>query len=309
MRIGVMTGTGFDPDPTLAGMIDNARHIESLGFDSLWMATIYNYDALTALAAIGSTTSRIELGTCVVATHPRHPMSMAQQALTASAACGGRFTLGIGLSHRYVIEQEMGLSYAQPAAHMREYLEVLVPLLRDGNVNHKGDRYSVNAAIDVPDAPTPPLLVAALGPAMLELAGARADGTTLWLTGPKTIAQHTVPTLTAAAARVGKPPPRVVAGMPVMLTDDVEQARAVIDAKLALYRDIPSYRAMLDREGADGPGDVALVGDADALRDQIAQLAAFGVTDLNAVLVHDHSDQYRRSLDFLAGELAGANTA
>lgn len=300
-----MTATGFDPDPTLAGMLANAAHIESLGFDSLWMATVYNYDALTALAAIGGATKHIELGTCVVATHPRHPMAMAQQALTASAACGGRFTLGVGLSHRYVIEHEMGLSYDRPAAHMREYLEVLVPLLNAGSVDYAGDRYRVKATLEVPEAPTPPLLVAALGPEMLKLAGSKADGTTLWLTGPKTIAELTVPALREAAAAAGRAAPRVVAGMPVMLTDDETGARALIDEKLALYRNIPSYRAMLDREGADGPGDVAMVGSASSLREQIAQLAEIGVTDLNAVLVHETQEQYQRTLDFLAGELTG----
>ena len=165
-----MTGSGFDPDFGLTGMIKNAKRIEQLGFDSLWMATIYNYDALTAIAAIGPATERIELGTAVVATHPRHPMAMAQQALTASVACGGRFTLGIGLSHRYVIEQEMGLSYDQPVQHTREYLEVLLPLLQEGSVNYQGERFRTTATLQVPEAKTPPLVIAALGPAMLKLA-------------------------------------------------------------------------------------------------------------------------------------------
>ncbi|MFT4614295.1 MAG: 5,10-methylenetetrahydromethanopterin reductase [Bacteroidia bacterium] len=298
-----MTATGFDPEPTLRGMMANAQRIEALGFDSLWMATVYNYDALTALVAIGGVTERIELGTCVVATHPRHPMAMAQQALTASAACNGRFTLGIGLSHKYVIEQEMGMSYEAPAAHMREYLEVLVPLLREGHVNYQGERFSTNATLDVPQADQVPVLVAALGPAMLRLAGARADGTTLWLTGPKTIAEHSVPLVRAAASEAGRAEPRVVAGMPVLLTNDAPSARSMIDEQLQVYKHIPSYRAMLDREGADGPGDVALVGNEAQLRAQIQSLADIGVTDLNAVLVHTQTQEYDRTLAFLADEL------
>ncbi len=303
MKIGIMTGSGFDPDTGLTGMMDNARRIEALGFDSLWMATIYNYDALTALAAIGTATSSIELGTAVVATHPRHPMAMAQQALTASAACNGRFTLGIGLSHKYVIETQMGMSYDKPVSHMREYLDVLIPLLQQRSVDYQGEIFSTTAELDVPEAATPQLLIGALGPAMLKLAGSRTDGTTLWLTGPTTIADHTVPVIRQAALAAGRSEPRVVAGMPVVLTDKPAAARAMVDRQLALYRDIPSYRAMLDREGADGPGDVALVGDKSALREQIQQLREIGVTDLNAVLVNEEPAGYERTLDFLAGEL------
>jgi F420-dependent oxidoreductase-like protein len=303
MRIGIMTGSGFDPDHGLAGMMDNARRLEQLGFHSLWMATIYNYDALTALAAIGTATQRIELGTAVVATHPRHPMAMAQQALTASAACGNRFTLGIGLSHKYVIEQEMGLSYDRPARHMREYLDVLIPLLQEGRVDYEGQCYRTRAALDVPGASPPTLVIAALGPAMLQLAGSRTDGTTLWLTGPRTIAGHTVPLIRQAAREAGRAGPRVIAGMPVVLTHKPAAARAMVSRQLALYSDIPSYRKMLDQEGVEGPGDVALVGDEAQLRQQLQSLADIGVTDLNAVLVNDDPQTYERTLAFLADEL------
>ena len=303
MKIGIMTGTGFDPDAGLAGMMENARRIEQLGFHSLWMATIYNYDALTALTAIGTVTERIELGTAVVATHPRHPMAMAQQALTASAACQGRFTLGIGLSHRYVVEQEMGLSYDKPVQHMREYLDVLIPLLQESKVDYEGERYRTNATLTLPDAKTPALVIAALGPGMLKLAGARADGTTLWLTGPKTIAAHTVPLIRQAAQTAGRNDPRIIAGMPVVLTDKPAEARTMVSRQLAPYTNIPSYRAMLDREGAAAPGDVALVGNASELRQQLSTLAEIGVTDLNAVPVHEDQATYENTLAFLADEL------
>lgn len=303
MKFGIMTGTGYDTDQGLQGLMKNAQRIEQLGFHSLWMATVYNYDALTALAAIGTATNSIELGTAVVATHPRHPMAMAQQALTASAACGGRFTLGIGLSHRYVIEQEMGLSYTQPAQHMEEYLNVLLPLLQSGTVDYQGDRYRTKATLAVTEAVTPQLVVAALGPAMLKLAGSRADGTTLWLTGPKTIAEHTVPSIRQAAAEAGRGEPRVIAGMPVVLTNNSAAAREMVSRQLALYAGIPSYRAMLDREGATGPGDVALVGNESELREQLRALQEIGVTDLNAVLVNEDEATYERTLAFLAQEL------
>lgn len=303
-----MTGTGFDPDPGIHGMMDNATRLEALGFHSLWMATIYNYDALTALTAIGTATERIELGTAVVATHPRHPMAMAQQALTASAACGNRFTLGIGLSHKYVIEQEMGLSYDRPAQHMREYLDVLIPLLQQGTVDYEGEIYRTRASLDVPEADAPPLVIAALGPAMLKLAGSRADGTTLWLTGPKTIAEHTVPRIREAAREAGRAEPRIIAGMPVVLTDKPGEARAMVSRQLAPYTNIPSYRDMMDREGVAVPGDVALVGNESQLREQLRSLADIGVTDLNAVLVNEDKATYERTLAFLSDELQAAAT-
>ena len=179
----------------------------------------------------------------------------------------------------------------------------LIPLLQQRSVDYQGEIFSTTAELDVPEAATPQLVIGALGPAMLKLAGSRADGTTLWLTGPKTIADHTVPVIRQAALAAGRSEPRVVAGMPVVLTDKPAAARAMVDRQLALYRDIPSYRAMLDREGADGPGDVALVGDKSALREQIQQLREIGVTDLNAVLVNEEPAGYESTLDFLAGEL------
>ena len=302
MRIGIMTGSGFDPDPTITGMIKQAQRLEQMGFDSLWMATIYGYDGLTALTAIAACTSRIELGTAVVASHPRHPMAMAQQALTTSAVSDGRFTLGVGLSHKYVIEVEMGLSYRKPATHMREYLQVIMPLLQQGTVSFEGEFFNVTATLAVPAAKPVPVLVAALGPTMLDVAGTFADGTTLWLTGPKTIEQHIVPTICQAAKAAHKPSPRIVAGMPIVLTNDIDQARNSINEKLALYHDIPSYRAMLDREGASGAGDVALLGDEQSLRQQLQQLKDIGVTDFNAVLIDADSEAYERTLAFLAAE-------
>jgi 5,10-methylenetetrahydromethanopterin reductase len=186
---------------------------------------------------------------------------------------------------------------------MREYLDVLIPLLQEGTVDYQGERYRTNASLAVPEAKTPPLVIAALGPGMLKLAGTRADGTTLWLTGPKTIADHTVPLLRQAAQEAGRRAPRVIAGMPVVLTDKPAQAREMVSRQLAPYSNIPSYRAMLDREGAKAPGDVALVGNEAELRRQFSTLADIGVTDLNAVLVNEDQATYESTLAFLADEL------
>ena len=189
-----------------------AQNLEAAGFHALWMANIFGLDAITSLAIVGRETQRIELGTAVVPTYPRHPAAIAQQALTTQAACGGRFTLGIGLSHKLVIEDMFGLSYAKPASHMREYMSVLGPLARGEAASFQGDEYRVNAALDVPGTSPLPILIAALGDRMLQLAGSTADGTILWMTGPATIEDHIGPKL--RARRQGGPDVPIRASWP-----------------------------------------------------------------------------------------------
>jgi len=164
---------------------------------------------------------------------------------------------------------------------MREYLEVLAPLIRNGSVSHSGSEFRVNANLTVPGATRCPILIAALAPKMLALAGAVADGTITWMTGPKTLREHTIPRINDAAA-AGRPKPRVVVGLPVAVTTDVAAAREAAARIFQVYGGLPSYRAMLDREGAEGPSDVAMVGDESAVGEQIAALHAIGVTDFLA---------------------------
>jgi F420-dependent oxidoreductase-like protein len=303
MRIGIMLGATPGPDRTLDGLIAFAKDAEARGFPSLWLAHIFGLDAITSLAVVGRETSRIELGTAVVPTYPRHPTAMAQQALTAGVASDGRFTLGIGLSHQLVIEAMLGLSYDKPATHMREYLAVLAPLLRGEPASHQGERYRVNAGLQVEGAPNVPLLVAALGPVMLGLAARLAQGTITWMTGPKTLSSFVAPTLREAASAADRPQPRIVAGFPVAITDDAEKGREVVGNMLQMYGTLPSYRAMLDREGATGPADIALVGNEEQVGAAIEQLAETGTTDLIAAIAPVEGDTAERTLDFLAARL------
>ena len=217
MKIGVMSGATAGADGTIDGIISRAQKLEAAGFPSIWMANIFGLDAITTLALVGRETERIELGTAVVPSYPRHPAAIAQQALTTQAACNGRFTLGIGLSHKLVIEDMMGLSYAKPARHMREYMGVLGPLLRGEPVGFQGEEYRVNAGLDVPGASPVPVLIAALGDQMLKIAGSTAEGSILWMTGPATIEGHIGPKLRAAAKEAGRPEPRIVAGLPIVV--------------------------------------------------------------------------------------------
>lgn len=307
MRFGLMSGASMT-GVTVDSIVTLAKRAEAAGFASLWMAHIRSIDAIAALGVAGRETSRIELGTAVTPTYPRHPMAMAQQALTTAQLCGQRFVLGIGLSHQRVVEGMLGLSYAQPVRHMREYLSVLRPLLRGEMVNFEGELYRIaNLQIDVPGVVDVPVVVAALGEQMLRLTGRVADGTSTWMTGPQTLATHIRPTLAAAAAAAGRPVPRIIAGLPIVLTDEVDAAREKIARSLAIYGQLPSYRAMLEREGHRGPGDAALVGDEAQLREQLRRLRDAGVTDFNASIAEVDPGAFDRTFDFLAavrGEFA-----
>lgn len=300
MRIGTITIPDQGPDGSIDAVERLAHQLEADGFDHLWMANIFSLDAITALSIIGRTTSRIGLGTAVTPTYPRHPVAMAQQALTAAAATDNRFVLGIGLSHRIVIEDMFGLSYDKPARHMREYLEVLMPLLAGEAVSHDGEHYRVNCRFTVAGAERVPTVIAALGPAMLKIAGELADGTTTWMTGPKTLSEHIVPRITRAASAAGRTAPRIVASLPIALCSDVDAARVRLDKDLEIYGQIPSYRAMLDREGASGPADVALLGSEAELTASLSRLRDIGVTDFNAAVADVEPGARDRTLQFLA---------
>ena len=277
MRIGI-----FASDANLSTLVDKATQAEADGFDSFWLPQIFGIDALSAHTLIGATVPRLELGTAVVPTYPRHPMVLAGQALTASAASGGRLTLGIGLSHQLVIEGMWGYSFEKPVRHMREYLSALVPLCAGESVSFQGETLTANGGIGIEDAPPVPVMVAALGPAMLKLAAERTAGTITWMTGPKTLSEHTVPTLLKAAEAAGTGEMRVVTSLPIAVTSDVEGARERAARVFSVYNQLPSYRAMLDREGADGPADVAIVGSEAEVRAGVERLRSAGVTDFVA---------------------------
>ncbi|HEX9681473.1 MAG TPA: LLM class F420-dependent oxidoreductase [Acidimicrobiales bacterium] len=290
MRIGI-----FASAQDLDGLVDGARGAADDGFAGYWVPQIFGFDAMAVAGVIGREVPGIEIGTSVVPTFPRHPMVMAQQALTANALAGGRFTLGIGLSHQIVVESMWGYSYGKPLRHMREYLSALIPLVRGESASVSGQDLTCHGALSISGVPTPPVLVAALGPRMLELAGTVADGTITWMTGPKTLASHIVPSITAAAAAAGRPAPRIGAGLPVCVTDDIEATRARANELFAIYRDLPSYRAMLDREGVDGPADVAIVGREDDVEHGIQACSDAGVTDFAAVEFGADPDETART--------------
>jgi F420-dependent oxidoreductase-like protein len=297
VRIGVFFPTKeYAP---LDEMTQRFHAVADQGFSSVWLPQSAGFDALTVLAVAGTQVPRVELGTSVIPTYPRHPVALAAQALTVNAAVDGRLVLGLGVSHRMTIEGSYGLSYEQPARHMREYLAALVPLLEDGAVELQGDTITARATLNTPGASAPPVLLAALQPRMLRLAGSVASGTITWCTGPVTLAEQVVPLVTSAAEGVGRPPPRVVVALPAIVTDDEADGRTKADAQLAGYGDIPVYRAVLDREGVVGPADVSVVGTEPSVRAQLDRLAEIGATDFVAIPTGDGADR-ARTLEHLA---------
>jgi 5,10-methylenetetrahydromethanopterin reductase len=293
MRIGTSVAEPTGPG-ALSELRDQLQRAAGDGFASAWMSNIFGLDALTVLAVAGSGVPGIELGTAVVPTYPRHPAVLAQQALTTATAVGGRLVLGIGLSHKIVIDDMYGYSFDRPARHMREYLSILLPLLDGQPASFQGETMRAAITLSTPRPGRVPVLLAALGPQMLRMAGERTDGTVLWMTGPGTVRDYIVPSIRAAAAAAGRPGPRVVCLLPVCVTDDVPAARARAEKVFAIYGQLPSYRAMLDREGAAGPGDVVIAGDEDAVTAQIMALAEAGVTDFVG-LEYARGDDQRRT--------------
>jgi 5,10-methylenetetrahydromethanopterin reductase len=293
MRIGI-SAAEQGGDQALSKLADQLRRAADDGFASFWMSNIFGLEALTSLAVAGSQVPGIELGTAVIPTYPRHPAVLAQQALTTALAVGpGRLALGIGLSHKIVIEDMYGYSFERPARHMREYLSALLPLLDGSPVSVEGSTLSARIGLNVPRTGRVPVLLAAMAPQMLKLAGGLTDGTVLWMTGPATVRDHVVPAISAAAKAAGRPSPRVVCLLPVCVTSDPAAVRASAAEAFAIYGQLPSYRAMLDREGAAGPADVAIVGDEDAVAAQILALGDAGVTDFVALEFAQGHDRER----------------
>jgi F420-dependent oxidoreductase-like protein len=302
MRYGVM----LDLSKPIDDVVAEARSLHEAGFSAAWSAQVFSYEALTLFAVIGREVPGIALGTGVVPVYPRHPLVLAGSALTTQAAIGGRLILGIGLSHQIVVEGMWGYSFDRPARYMREYLDILQPALRGEQVQFEGEVLKGNTfgPIGVQVDTPPPVLLAALAPAMLKLAGSRADGTVTWMTGPATLDSHIVPSITKAASDAGRPAPHVVAALPVAITDDVDGARQKAARDYAVYDTLPSYKAMLDKEGASGPGDVAIAGDESTVAKELDRLADAGVTDFVATRAGTR-EEWTRTLEFLGERSRG----
>lgn len=290
MRVGVMIGPERGRYATKVERLRaDARWAEDAGLSSIWVPQIPDeFDALTAATIVGLETTRIEVGTAVVPVQPRHPIALAQQTLSVQAVLGGRLVLGLGVSHHWIVEEMLGLPYEHPAATMRSYLDVLDAAFRGpGPVDVENERFRVHNPLDITDLPPTPVLIAALGPLMLEIAGGRAGGTILWMADERAIGSHVVPHLTGAAQASGRPAPRIVAGIPMCVCDDSDVDVAIVRTNriLAEAEVSPNYQRLLDLGDADNVGDILAVGSESAVEKRLRSFAAAGVTDLSVRIV------------------------
>ncbi|MFG2071710.1 TIGR03564 family F420-dependent LLM class oxidoreductase [Nonomuraea maritima] len=300
MRIGVAVGDLRGP-VTAGELARQVRRAAECGLSSVWASQAFGWDALTALAVAGVQVPEIELGTAVVSVPQRHPLVLAGQALSVQAATSNRLTLGIGAGISMMVTNMYGMPADRPAARMREYLSILRPLLRGEAVSHQGQTLTAAGQVAVEGTTPPPVLLAALAPAMLRLAGELADGTVTWMTGPRTLADHIVPSIIKAAETAGRPTPRVVAGLLVSVTNDEHRVRERIAEQFGLAGQVPEYRAVLDRERAAGPQDVVIVGDETQVERRLRQLHDAGVTDFLAAPFGNQEEQ-DRTIEVIAAQ-------
>jgi F420-dependent oxidoreductase-like protein len=312
MRIGLMVGSDKERPRAdrLAGLLDDGKEAESGGFASFWIPQVPGYlDAMTAIALLGQATKRIEIGTAVVPIQTRHPMIMAQQALTTQVACSGRFTLGIGPSHHWIVSDQLGLPYDRPALLVRDYLDVLTATFAGpGAVAVETDNYRVHSPIDITESFDMPVLLAALGPAMLRIAGERAGGTILWMADERAIGDYVAPRIAEAAKAAGRSGTRIVAGVPVALcsNSEVGQARAYASEVLGHADFSPNYVRLLEHGDAQDVGDTMAAGDESSIHARLRRYRDAGVTDLAVRVVplgrnaKARSESRRRTQEFLA---------
>jgi len=307
MRIGINATTQLGRSD-VSGFTEHALAAQTAGFSSYWLAEhpVGGFDALTAIAVIGQSVERMELGTAIIPTYPRHPVALAGQALTTQAAIRGRLSLGIGMSHK-VMMADLGIHDDRPIRHLREYLDALMPMIETGHVDVAGDAISAKADVIYPVVDPPEVTVAALGPQALRVAGRMAAGTNLAWVGPKTIRDHIVPTISDAAEAAGRLQPRIIATLPVCVTDDPAPARARLTANTKMYAELPSYHAMFEREGISETGDLAMIGSEDEVEEMIAGLAAAGVTDYAASEFGLNSEDRARTRAVLSRLAAASN--
>lgn len=282
--------------------VQRLAQLRDEGFQRVWLTQMpFEPDLLTVLAIVLREVDGIEVATGVIPIQNQHPMLLAQRALTLSLIGNGRFVLGLGMTHQAVTEGMWGIPWDKPVRRLREYLDGLQPLLAGEAADAAGETVTTRGALRIPGAPAPDVYIAALGPQLLRLAGQRTAGTVTWMTGPKTLREHIGPTLRAAAAGRPDGSVRVVAALPVAVTDDVAAARAVAAQQFAMYGHLPSYRAMLDREGFAGPQDAAIIGDEATVTERIDELRAAGVDEFVAITFDESAEGRARTRALLLG--------
>ena len=277
MRIGITGGA-----TTVDKVVAQAKRAEADGFTSVWYASVVTGDPLVAMAIAGRETEHIELGTAVLQTYPCHPLLQANRAASVvDAMRRPGLTLGIGPSHRPLVEGVYGYRYDHPGRSTEEYVEILTSVLAGRVVDVDGADWSAHTdGRSVPPRQPVPVLVSALGPRLLRLAGSIADGTVLWMAPAKAIETHIVPTVTTAAAERGRPQPRVVAGLPIAVHDNESEARSAAVTYSSIYAGMDNYQRILQIGGKSTAADAAIVGNEVSVRKQMQSLLDAGATDI-----------------------------
>jgi len=280
MKIGIQ----FDPrgNPDLDSILGEFEKAEQEGFEAIWIGQVFDHDVLTLFALAGARTERIELGTSVVPLPPRHPTVLAQQALTTQLATNGRLCLGVGCGHGIILDKKLGLAPDAPVGRTREALEVLRPLLRGEYVKYAGTYHRMRVGTPIAGAEPPSVILAALGPRMIELAGELTDGVTVVFVGARFIAENVRPLLPDGA--------RIVASVPVAVTDRPGPVKSAIDRYTGPSSALPNYQRVMAQQGTERVSDTGAVGSAAQVEDGLAELAESGVTDLNPILLHVEED-------------------
>lgn len=315
MRIGVALPTDYYNQLTpgvnpVDYLLDQARTLAALGVPAVWLTQRFDYDALTVAALIGRELPDITVGTAIVPIHPRHPNALAMQAQTAQAASNGRFELGLGLS---LPEIAAGYGNTHPRIrYLREYLSALRDLLHTGAVDHSGEtlvaKSPTRSMMPTVHAPVP-VLLATSGPLTLQVAAELADGALPLLTGPDTLADFTIPTLARHAAAAARPTPRVIGMVGGVVTADVAAARDRAAQQMHRYGEMPTYRALLDREKVSHPVELAVIGDEQTMADAVARYAEAGADELIFALTAIGSTRDEERTWALLGELSRTGSA
>ncbi|MBI3213298.1 MAG: TIGR03564 family F420-dependent LLM class oxidoreductase [Mycobacterium sp.] len=293
-------GVVLTPDRASANIVDDAiaqaKAAYDVGVRQVWLAQRFDFDSIALAGLVGAAVPGLGVGTSVVPINPRHPLTLAAAAQTAQAATHGNFSLGLGLGAPAIESEAFGIEFDKPVRRLREYLTVLRSILHDGTAGFHGAEVTASPQwpVDVPGGAPLPVYVAAMGPQALRATGELADGTLPYLAGPRTIAEFIAPTIGKAAAAAARPQPRIIAIVPVVIDDDADAARAYAAEELAFYATIPSYQAVIAREGVDGVADLAAVGSAETVARKLRSYLDAGATDVVPTVLRNDKDQTRQ---------------
>ncbi|MFE7566345.1 LLM class F420-dependent oxidoreductase [Streptomyces sp. NPDC057539] len=307
MTVGVaLNATG--PDNQIDATVRLAQEAAAAGLRSAWFGQTFGADSPQLAAIVGREVPALQVGTSAIPVFGRHPLVVAGQALTAQAATHGRYHLGLALGTKLLTEGGFGVPFERPVARLREFLIALRQLTETGSADFSGELITAHTPIParVPGAEGGvPLLVAAMGPQALRASGELADGILPYLAGPRALAEHIVPAVTAAAEAAGRPAPRIVALVPGVVTDEVDAVREKAVEQLAFYEQIPSYARVIELSGGERAADVAVIGDEKRVAAEVRRYRDAGATEVVFSGTEIAGDAARHRTWALLGELAG----